>query len=121
MAKKINEITEILKKEKFSKDFTQYYREVEIDGRWRLFDVLDDMLLAYSVIKDDVELIVVINPNFSKEVQNKVTVDRNLTPVGSKLSDITSKSKKFKVEEFEGRNYVCITLKPNSFIVLKKI
>ena len=121
MTKKISEITEILKKEKFAKDFTQYYREVEIDGRWRLFDVLEDMLLAYSVIRENVELLVVINPHCSKEITNKVTVDRNLTPVGSKLADIAGRSKKFKVEEFEGRNYVSVTLKPNSFSILKKI
>ena len=121
MAKKIIEIKEILKKENFSKDFTQYYREVEIDGRWRLFDVLEDMLLAYSVIKNGVELLVVINPHCSKEIQNKVTIDRDLTPVGSKLSDIAGKSKKLKVEESEGRNYVCVTLESNSFSILKKI
>lgn len=121
MVKKINEINDILKKEKFSKNFTQYYREVEINGRWRLFDVLDDTLLAYSVIKNDVELIVVINCNCEKEITSKVTVDRNLTPTGSKLSDIAGRSKKHTVEEFEGRNFVNVTLKPNSFSILKKL
>jgi hypothetical protein len=120
MAKIIKEITDILKKEKFAKEFTQYYREVEINGRWRLFDVLDDTLLAYSVIKSDVELLVVINCNCEKEITNKVTVDRNLTPAGSKLSDIAGRPKKFNVDEFEGRNFVTVTLKPNSFSILKK-
>ena len=119
MPKKINVIKGILKEEKLSKNSIQYYREVEINGQWRLFNVLEEMLIAYSVIKNNVEFLVVINLSYSKEIENKVTVDRNLTPIGSILKDIAGKPKKLKVEEHEGRNYVCVKLKPNSFSVLK--
>lgn len=119
MAKQMNELIEILKKEGFSNACCQYYREVEFNGRWRLFDVLEDMLLAYSIIKENVELLVVINTNCFKEIENKVTVDRNFSPVQSKFKDIAGKSKNYIIEESEGRNFVSIKLKPSSFAVLR--
>lgn len=119
MAKFMRELVEILKKESFSTTCCQYYREVEFNGRWRLFDVLEEMLFAYSVIKGNLELLVVINTSCDKSIENRVTIDRNLSPVGSKLKDIAGKTKDYVVEEHEGRNFVTVKLKPNSFAVLK--
>lgn len=119
MAKQMNELINILRKEGFSDTGCQYYREVEFNGRWRLFDVLENMLLAYSMIKENVELLVVINTDCVKEIESKVTVDRNLSPVGKKLKNVAGKSKMYVVEENEGRNFVSVKLKPNSFVVLK--
>lgn len=122
MSKQLNDLVEILKKEGFSGDeCCQYYREVEFNGRWRLFDVLEDMLLAYSVIRGDVELLVVMNTSCAREIENRVTVDRNLSPAGSKLKDIAGKPKNYIVEEHEGRNFVSVKLKPDSFAVLRTI
>lgn len=119
MAKQMVELIEILKKEGFSDTGCQYFREVEFNGRWRLFDALEDMLLAYSMINENVELLVVLNTHCAKEIENKVTVDRNLSPVGSKLKDVAGRAKNFVVEESDGRNFISIKLKPNSFAVLK--
>ena len=119
MSGQMKELIGILKNEDFSDVCCQYYREVEFNGRWRLFDVLEEMLLAYSMIKGDIELLVVINPNCFKEIESRVTVDRDLSPAGLKLKDIAGKSKVYTVEESGGRNFVSVKLKPNSFAVLK--
>ncbi|HSW61222.1 MAG TPA: hypothetical protein VLJ60_10510 [bacterium] len=119
MAKQMNELTDILKKEGFADTGCQYYREVEFNGRWRLYDVLENMLLAYSMIKENVELVIVINTDCAKEIENRVTVDRNLSPVGRKFKDIAGRAKMYVVEESEGRNFVTVKLKPNTFSVLK--
>ncbi|MGI6393121.1 MAG: hypothetical protein ACOX2F_00050 [bacterium] len=119
MAKQMGSLVEILKKEGFFDTGCQYYREVEFNGRWRLYDVLEDMLLAYSMIKDSVELVVVMNTNCAREIENKVTVDREISPVGSKFKDIAGRAKMYVVEESEGRSFVNIKLKPNTFSILK--
>jgi len=119
MAVLMKDLFSILKKEDILDTCYQYYREVEFNDRWRLFDVLEEMLLAYSIINEKKELLVVINFNCIKEIKNKVTVDRNLSPAGSKLKDIAGKPKNYIVEEYEGRNFVSVKLKPNSFAVLK--
>jgi len=117
----MKDLVSILKEEGFSDTNSQYFREVEFNGRWRLFDVLEDMLLAYSIISESKELLVVLNVNCTKEIENKVTVDRDLSPAGSKLKDISGKAKNYIVEEQEGRNFVSVQLKPNSFAVLKLV
>jgi hypothetical protein len=119
MAKQMSDLVEILKKEGFADTGCQYYREVEFNGRWRLYDVLENMLLAYSMIRETVEIVVVINTDCAKEIENRVTVDRNLSPVGSKFKDIAGRAKMYVVEEFEGRNFITVKLKPNTFSVLK--
>lgn len=121
MAKQLSELTNVLKKEGFGDTYSQYFREVEYNGRWRLFDVLEDMLLAYSLICGDQEIVVVINPDCTKEIQNNITIDRNLSPVGSKLKDIAGKAKMYQVEEIDGRNFVTVKVKPNTFAVLKAV
>jgi type II secretory pathway component GspD/PulD (secretin) len=122
MAVSMKDLVSILKKEGFSGDeCCQYYREVEFNGRWRLFDVLEDMLLAYSVIRGDLEILVVMNTSCTEEIENRVTVDRNLSPVGSKLKDIAGRPKNCIVEEHAGRNFVTVKLKPNSFAVLRTV
>lgn len=119
MAVLMKDLISILKKEGFPGTCCQYYREVEFNDRWRLFDVLEEMLLAYSIISENTELLVVINSNCTKDIENKVTVDRNLSPAGSKFKDIAGKSKNYIVEEYEGRNFISVKLKPNSFAILK--
>lgn len=122
MSKQFIELNKILKREGFSgEECCQYYREVEFNGRWRLFDVLEDMLLAYSVIRGDMEIIVVMNTSYIREIENRVTVDRSLSPAGSKLKDIAGKSESYIVEEHEGRNFVTVKLKPDSFAVLRVV
>ena len=121
MAKQLTELTDILKKEGLTDTYSQYYREVEYNGRWRLFDVLEDMLLAYSLISGDREIVVVVNPDCTKEIENRITVDRNLSPAGTKLKDIAGKAKMYYVEEIDGRNYVTVKVKPNTFSILKAV
>lgn len=121
MAKQLSELTAVFKKEGLTDTYSQYFREVEYNGRWRLFDVLEDMLLAYSLISGERELVVVINPDCSKEIENRITIDRNLSPVGSKLKDIAGKAKMYYVEEIDGRNYISVKLKPNTFAILKSV
>lgn len=121
MARRMDELVEIFEKEIFSDMGCQYYREVEINGRWRLFDVLEKTLLAYSMLNKKIEILVVINVSCTEAIENKITVDRNLSPVGSKFKDMTAKTKAIAVEESNGRSYLTVKLKPNSFAVLKKI
>ncbi|HSW61413.1 MAG TPA: hypothetical protein VLJ60_11465, partial [bacterium] len=83
--------------------------------------VLEDMLPAYSVIRGDREILVVMNTSCAREIENRVTVDRNLSPAGSKLKDIAGKPENYIVEEHDGRNFVTVKLKPNSFAVLKGV
>jgi hypothetical protein len=120
MAKQITSLTDIIKNEEILQSGCQYYREGEINGRWRLFDALEEMLIAYSMIHQDQEMVVVLNLNCGKEIENRITVDRNLSPVGSKLKDIAGRHKMYVVEEDGGRNFVNVKLKPNHFAVLKK-
>lgn len=121
MAKQLSELTAVLKKEGLADTYSQYYREVEYNGRWRLFDVLEDMLLAYSLISGDKEILVIINPACSKEIENRITVDRNLSAAGSKLKDVAGKAKLYTVEEKDGRNFVSVKVKPNTFAILKSV
>ena len=121
MAKQLTELTDVLKKEGLTDTYSQYYREVEYNGRWRLFDVLEDMLLAYSLISGDKEIVIVINPDCTKEIENRITVDRNLSPVGTKFKDIAGKAKMYFVEETDGRNFVTVKVKPNTFSILKAV
>jgi len=121
MAKQITSLTDIIKNEDILQDGCQYYREGEINGRWRLFDALEDMLLAYSMIHQDKEMVVIINLDCRKEIETRITVDRNLTPVGSKMKDIAGRHKMYTVEEDAGRNFVSVKLKPNTLSVLKMV
>ncbi len=121
MAKQITSLTDIIKNEEILAKGCQYYREGEINGRWRLFDPLEDMLLAYSMIHQDQEMVVIMNLNCNKEVASRITVDRNLSPAGSKLKDVAGRHKMYIVEEEGGRNFVSVKLKPNTFAVLKAL
>ncbi|HSW60692.1 MAG TPA: hypothetical protein VLJ60_07815 [bacterium] len=121
MCEQINELVEIFKKEGFCDTCYQYYREVEFNGRWRLFNVLEEMLLAYSMIRGNTEILVVINTHCTGEIENRVTVDRNLSPVGSKFKNIAGNPGNYIVEEDDGRNFVTVKLKSNSFVVLKML
>ncbi len=121
MAKQITSLTDIIKNEEILEKGCQYYREGEINGRWRLFDALENMLLAYSMIHQDREMVVIMNLDCNKEIETRITVDRHLSPAGSKLKDIAGRHKMYTVEEDGGRNYVSVKLKPNTFSVLKNV
>jgi hypothetical protein len=121
MAKQITSLTDIIKNEEILVKGCQYYREGEINGRWRLFDPLEEMLLAYSMIHQDKEMVVIINLNCNKEISTRITVDRNLSSSGSKFKDIAGRHKIYAIEEESGRNFVSVKLKPNTFAVLKKV
>lgn len=99
---------------------TQHYREVLIDGYWRLFDNSDAAsLLAYSQIASDEETLVVMNLHPELEIENAITVDKHLSPAGSKMKDKLGAGKNYTIEEFNGRHFVTLKLKPHHVAVLK--
>jgi len=114
MVKKIDFLSEFVKKEG-----ARYYREVSIDGGF--WQVLTDAgVFAFSNINGFDETVFVFN--FGRtEVTARVTVDKNLSPVGMKFKDVSSASQKnYTIEEADGRNFVTVTLKPGYGAVLVK-
>lgn len=97
----------------------QYYREVLIEGHWKILDHSGNSLLAYSQIDGDEETLVVMNLNSENEIENSITVDKNLTPAGSKMKDRLGVGKNYIVEEFNGRHFVTLKLKPHHVALLR--
>jgi len=114
MVKKIDFLSEMVKAEG-----ARYYREVSVDGGfWQVLS--DSGILAFSNIAGLDETVFVFN--FGKtETTARVTVDKELCPVGTKFKDVSGAPQKtYKVEEVDGRNFVTVTLKPGYAAVLVK-
>lgn len=120
MAKKIDTLVEIAKKEDALTKGKRYNREVMINGHWSTWNAQDKSLLAYSSIWNNEEVIVVMNLESDDELEGLITVDRNITPAGTKMKDMIGRSKNYSVEENGERNYLNIKLKPNHMAILKK-
>ncbi len=113
MAKKIEVLDDVLKLEG-----VRYNREVSVGGNeWSVFN--DKGFLAFSKITGEEEVITVMNIG-DEEVAASVTVDKNLSPVGTKLKDSIGTPKNYAVEETNGRNYINLTIKPGYVATLKK-
>ncbi len=116
MVKKIDFLSEIIKAEG-----ARYYREVSVDGGF--WQVLTDAgILAFSNIAGLDETVFVFN--FGRvETTARVTVDKNLCPVGAKFKDVSGAPQKtYRVEEENGRNFVTVTLKPGyAAVMVKKV
>lgn len=114
MVKKIEFLSEIVKAEG-----ARYYREVSIDGGfWQI--LTEAGVFAFSNINGFDETVFVFN--FGRnEVTARVTVDKNLSPIGTKFKDVSgAPQKNYVVEESDGRNFVTVTLKPGYAAVLIK-
>lgn len=114
MVKKIDFLGDIAKLEG-----ARYYREVTIDGGfWQV--LTDSGFLAFSNIAEFDETVFAFN--FGKhEVTARITVDKNLSPVGMKFKDVSgTPQKSYTVDEVDGRNFVALTLKPGYGAVLVK-
>ncbi len=113
MAKKIEVLEDVLKL-----DGTRYNREVSVGGNeWSTFN--HKGCFAFSKIIGDVEVVTVMNIG-DEEVVASVTVDKHLSPVGTKMKDIIGTPKHYAVEEAGGRHYVNLTVKPGYVATLKK-
>jgi len=119
MAQKLEMLTDLTKTENALKSGTQYYREVCVDGSWTNFTPEKNTLLAYSKVNGEEEVLVVMNLDNENEIENSITVDKDLSPKNAKMKDILGKAKNYKIEEENGRNFVTVKLKPNHVAVLK--
>ena len=96
----------------------QYFREISEDGNLFGHPATGRCTLAFSRILDTVEVVVLLNLD-AYERQDCITVDRNLTPPGSKMIDVLNGGPPITVEESYGRAYVRVKLNGHQMAMLK--
>ncbi len=96
----------------------QYFREISEDGNVFGYPATGRCTLAFSRILDTVEVVVLLNLDASKR-QDCITVDRNVTPPGSKMIDVLNGGPPITVEESYGRAYVRVKLNGHQMAILK--
>lgn len=96
----------------------QYFRETSEDGNLFAYPTNGKCTLAFSRILDTNEIVVAMNLDTS-ERKDCVTVDRNLTPPGSKMVDVLNGGPPIGVEESYGRAYVRVRLHSHQMAILK--
>ncbi len=116
--KGIKAITTVRNKEAALRYGRQYFREISGDGISFGYPLDGRCTLAYSRILDTDEVLVVLNLDASAR-QDCITVDRNLTPPGSEMTDLLSNGTNFTVNETQGRAYVKVSLQGHQMAILK--
>jgi len=116
MAKKIDILSDLTKKETTLKNGRSYQRDILVDEAWTPGSS-EKALFAFSKILEEEEVLVVMNLG-NEETETWVNVDYELNPAGSKMQDLLKK-KSHLVAETNGRNSVKIKLKPNHMAILK--
>jgi glycosidase len=95
----------------------QYFRQISGDGSNFGYPGRSGTL-SYSRILDTDEVLVVINLAANPR-HDCVTVDRNLTPVGSQMIDLSGSVSPVAVQGSNGRAYVRVPLRGHQIAILK--
>ncbi len=94
----------------------QYFREISASGIGFGHAVDGRCTLAYSRILDTEEILVVLN--LDADARNDyITLDRNLTPPGTVLTDLLQPQHQFVVEDCGGRSAVRAPLEGHSIAI----
>ncbi len=116
--KGIKSIAKIRAREPALKYGRQYFRETSRDGNGFGYPDSGQSTLAFSRVLDTDEVLVAMNLDSSPR-QDCITVDRNLTPPGSKLVDMLNGGTPMVVEESSDRAYVRVPLQGHGMAILK--
>jgi glycosidase len=96
----------------------QYFRETSEDGVSFGFPASGRCTLAFSRILDTVEVVVAMNLDASPR-HDCVTVERNITPRGSRMIDLLNGGPPAIVEESHQRAHVRLPLEGHQMAILK--
>ena len=97
----------------------QYFREISGDGSGFGHPATGQCTLAFSRILDTDEVLVALNLD-QRPRQDLITVDRNLTPPGTVITDLLRETTAFPVEEASGRAFVRLPLEGHQMAILKR-
>jgi glycosidase len=97
----------------------QYFREISGDGVGFGHPTSGQCTLAFSRILDSDEVLVALNLE-QRPRQDFITVDRNLTPPGTFMTDLLRETATFPVEEISGRALVRLPLEGHQMAILKR-
>jgi glycosidase len=97
----------------------QYFREISGDGMGFGHPTSGQCTLAFSRILDSDEVLVALNLE-QRPRQDFITVDRNLTPPGTFMTDLLRETATFPVEEISGRALVRLPLEGHQMAILKR-
>ncbi len=118
--KGISKVSEVRAKEPTLRYGRQYFREISQDGVEFSYPEDSKSTLAYSRILDTDEVIVAMNLTESRRC-DYVTVDKGLSPPGSRLEDLLGQGGPFEVMESKGRACVKVPLDGHGMVILKKM
>ena len=96
----------------------QYFREISGDGVHFGHPLDGRCSLAYSRILDTEEILIAMNLENAPR-NDFITLDRNLTPPGSKMLDLLQPARTFTVEDRAGRSIVRVDLMPHGMAILQ--
>ncbi|MFH0889432.1 MAG: alpha-amylase family glycosyl hydrolase [Planctomycetota bacterium] len=116
--KGIKAITSVRSREPALRYGRQYFREISGNGISFGYPLDGRCTLAYSRILDSDEVLVLLNLDVSAR-HDCITVDRNLTPPGSEMTDLLSNGTNFTVNQTQARAYVKIPLEKHQMAILK--
>jgi glycosidase len=114
----IRQIANIRKEEPALRYGRQYFREISEDGISFSWPGAGGTL-AFSRVLDTDELIMVLNLT-DTERTSCITIDTNVTPTGSMLSDLLHPEQLYIVEESKDRSFARIPLAPHQIRILKR-
>jgi glycosidase len=97
-----------------------YFREISEDGKCFSYPELGYGMLAYSRIIDNQELVVVLNLR-DTVYTNYVSVDKEITPSGTVLTNLFDKRHKLLVRESGAHTVMELTLPPHSMGIFKNV
>ncbi len=98
----------------------QYFREISADGSSFVYPANGQCTLAFSRILDTDEVVVAMNLQAVKR-QDWLTVDRNLTPPGSRLADLLNGGPPLTVTDSSGRACLRLPLEAHQIAILKRV
>ncbi|PKK83995.1 MAG: alpha-amylase [candidate division Zixibacteria bacterium HGW-Zixibacteria-1] len=97
----------------------QYFREISADGISFGFPIKGNCTLAFSRILDTDEILVALNLDASPR-NDCITVDSNLTPPGSEMTDLLNGGAPIAVRQAGGRAYVRVPLDGHGAAILMR-
>jgi len=95
-----------------------YFREISEDGVHFFYPELNFGMLAYSRIIDNQEVLVVLNLR-NQTYTNHVSLDKNITPPGTMVSNLLNKKQKLLVGEMQKKAVITVTLEPHTIGIFK--
>jgi glycosidase len=97
----------------------QYFREISGNGRDFGHPIDGQCTLAWSRILDTSEVLVAMNLSASSR-SDYVTVDANLSPEGSEMTNLLDGAASYRVEKRAGRSAVRVELKGHEMAMLRR-